>query len=94
MALLPLSTDNSIGGNYNQVNNMVRQLNKEQLTKVFKGAGNNNAIIEGKLPYTGGYGTMYYDANGVPIIIIGILPDGTTGIAVAKPGVSVLSAFS
>ena len=52
-----------------------------------------NAIIQGKLPYEGGYGTLYYDTNGVPNIIIGILPDGTTGIVVAKEGENVIEAF-
>jgi hypothetical protein len=94
MVLLPLSSDNSQSGNYNQVNNMVRQLNKEQTTKVFKGSGNNIAVIEGQLPYDGGYGTLYYDANGIPTIVIGVLPDGTTGLVIAKPGVNVLSLFS
>lgn len=53
-----------------------------------------NAIIQGKLPYDGGYGSLYYDNNGVPNIVIGILPDGTTGIVVAKAGVDVLTVFS
>lgn len=92
MALQPLNTSNSTTTNYNQINDAIRQLNKEQVTKTFKHA-NGNAVIEGKLPYAGGYGSMYYDANGIPIIIIGILPDGTTGIVVSKPGVSVLTAF-
>ena len=75
------------------INGNFAQLDNEVVTKVFKQA-NGNAIIEGKLPYDGGYGTLYYDANGIPSTIIGILPDGSTGIAIAKPGVSVLSAFS
>lgn len=53
-----------------------------------------NAIIQGKLPYNGGYGSLYYDTNGVPNIIIGILPDGTTGLVIAKPGENVIDAFS
>lgn len=93
MSLQPISTANSTGANYNQVNNMVRQLNKEQTTKVFKGPSGSNAVITGKLPYEGGYGTLYYDADGVPTIVIGILPDGTTGMVVAKSGVDVLSLF-
>ena len=73
--------------------NMVRRLNKEQTTKTFKQPG-GNAIITGKLPYEGGYGSLYYDSDGIPSIVIGILPDGTTGIAISKPGEDVLSAFS
>lgn len=93
MALQPLNTGNSLGSNYNQVNDAIRQLNNEQTTKVFKQAG-GYSIIEGQLPYSGGYGTLYYDSNNVPTIIIGILPDGTTGIVVAKPGQNVINAFS
>lgn len=93
MSLKPLSTQNSQGQNYGQVNDMIRQLNREQTTKVFKQA-NGNAIITGKLPYDGGYGSLYYDTNGVPSIVIGILPDGTTGMVVAKEGIDVLTLFS
>lgn len=93
MVLQPISTTNTQGSNYNQINDMVRQLNKEQTVKVFRQA-NGNAIITGKLPYDGGYGTLYYDADGVPSIVIGILPDGTTGLVIAKAGVDVLSLFS
>lgn len=75
------------------INSNFAQLDQEAVTKVFKQAG-GNAIIEGRLPYDGGYGSLYYDANGIPNIVIGILPDGTTGIAIAKPGEDVLSAFS
>ena len=53
-----------------------------------------NAIVQGKLPYDKGYGSLYYDANGIPNIVIGILPDGTTGIVVAKPGENVLDAIA
>lgn len=94
MVLQPISTANSQGSNYNQLNDMVRQLNKEQTTKVFKGAGNTNAIIEGKLPYDGGYGSLYYDTDGTPRIVIGIQPDGTVGLTISKPGQSVLDVFS
>jgi hypothetical protein len=90
---------NPIGGNASfsealpVINGNFAQLDQEAVTKVFKQAS-GNAIIEGKLPYDGGYGSLYYDQNGVPSIVIGILPDGTTGIAIAKPGQDVLSAFS
>lgn len=93
MSLLPTSSTNSLGSNWNTVNDAIRQLNNEQITKTYK-QPNGNVIVEGKLPYSGGYGTIYYDSNGVPIIIIGILPDGNVGIAVAKPGNNVIDAFS
>lgn len=89
----PIGPGSSLDQSIAIINGNFAQLDQEAVTKVFKQA-NGNAIIEGKLPYDGGYGNLYYDANGIPSIIIGILPDGTTGIAIAKPGVSVLDAFS
>lgn len=35
-----------------------------------------------------------YDASGIPLILIGLLPNGSYGLVVAKPGVNVLTAFS
>lgn len=75
------------------INNNFAQLDNEAVTKTFNQA-NGNAIIQGKLPYTGGYGSLYYDTNNVPRILIGIAPDGTMGIFVSKDGESVLDAFS
>jgi hypothetical protein len=94
MALQPVTTSTSTAGNLNQINNMVRQLNNEQKVKVFKGPSGSNAVINGKLPYEGGYGSLYYDTNGIPSIVIGVLPDGTTGLVISKPGVDVLSLFT
>lgn len=93
MAFRPLNSGNSYGQNIGQINDMVRQINKEQTTKTYKQPG-GNAIINGKLPYSGGYGSLYYDSDNIPSIIIGILPDGSTGIVVAKPGINVLDLFS
>ncbi len=93
MAIQPLSTTNSPATNNNTVNDAIRKLNREQTIKVFKQAS-GNAIITGKLPYEGGYGTLYYDTDGIPSIVIGILPDGTVGLVISKPGVDVLSLFT
>lgn len=92
MTFRPLSTSNSTGQNYGQINDMARQLNKEQTVKAFKQPG-GNAVITGKLPYEGGYGTLYYDQNNIPTIVIGVLPDGTTGLVIAKDGIDVLGLF-
>lgn len=73
------------------VNANFAQLDTEAITKVFKQAS-GYAVIEGKLPYDGGYGVLIYDRNGVPSIVSGILPDGTTGMKIAKPGINVLTA--
>lgn len=93
MPFRPLSDQNRYSTNTNEINNMIRTLNKEQTVKTFKQA-TGNAIIVGKLPYEGGYGSLYYDSSGVPSIVIGILPDGTTGIVTAKSGENVIDAFS
>lgn len=93
MSLRPLVSTNSHKQNLSQITDMMRQLNKEQTTKTFKQPG-GNAIINGKLPYQGGYGSLYYDPNNVPSIVIGTLSDGSMGIVVAKDGVDVLSVIS
>jgi hypothetical protein len=93
MNFRPLNTQNSYGQNWGQVNDMVRQLNKEQTVKTFKQPG-GNAIIQGKLPYNGGYGTLYYDTDNIPGIVIGILPSGNMGLVIAKPSKDVLDVFN
>lgn len=99
MSLRPVTPQNSMGQNLGQLNDMVRQLNKEQSVKTFKQAGGNNAIINGRLPFdtdSGAtpYGSLYYDTDGVPSIIIGVLPDNTIGLVIAKEGENVIDAFS
>ena len=99
MPFRPLNSKNSTPQNYGQINDMVRQLNREQQVKTFKQAGGANAIVNGRLPYTTSsgkqaYGSLYYDENGVPIIIIGTTPDGIVDIVAAKDGENVLDAFS
>jgi len=74
------------------INSAFSELDQETVTKVFY-QPNGYAVIQGKLPYSGGYGTMYYDSNAVPIGIIGILPDGTTGFVFTEDGSSVLDVF-
>lgn len=85
----PLQPSTPDGQNLNQINQMIAQVNQEQTVKTFKQA-NGNAIVQGKLPYDGGYGSLYYGSDGTPRIVIGILPDGTVGLAVSKEGFSVL----
>ena len=87
----PVSSQNSNRQNLGQINDMVRQINNEQTTKVFKQPG-GVSIIQGKLPYEGGRGSLYYDSNNIPSILIGITPDGDMAIVVAKPGENVIEA--
>lgn len=67
------------------INSNFSQLDNESVTKVFKQAG-GNAIIEGKLPYEGGYGSLYYDTDGKARILIGITPEGECDLVIAKDG--------
>lgn len=91
MAFRPLSSTNSTPQNYGQVNDMMRQINNEQTTKGFKQPG-GYSVITGKLPYPGGYGTLYYDSNNVPRILIGTSPDdGRIGIWTSKAGQNVIT---
>lgn len=99
MSFRPVTPQNSMGQNLGQINDMVRQLNREQAVKTFKQAGGNNAIINGRLPFetstgTTPYGSLYYDTNGIPSILIGVDPDGEISLTIAKEGENVLDAFS
>jgi hypothetical protein len=93
MALLPLSSQNSDQANLNGMNNAIRQLNKEQVTKVFKQPG-GNAIVEGRLPYEGGFGSLYADSNNVWRILIGIAPDGLIDIGVSDTGYDITTLYT
>jgi len=76
------------------INNNFAQLDQESAVKTFNGASGEPSIITGELPYEGGYGSLYYDVNSIPTIVIGVLPDGTTGLVIAKSGVNVLNVFA
>lgn len=76
MSFQPINTQNSQGANFGQLNDMVRQLNKEQITKVFK-FDSNNAVFIGKLPYDGGIGLMVQSPDGSSVGI-GSIPGSTT----------------
>ena len=60
--LRPLSTQNSQGQNYGQINDMIRKLNKEQQTKTYNGANGKPAVTIGKLP-NGEYGLGFSDGT-------------------------------
>lgn len=75
------------------VNKNFAELDNENVTKVYRGANGNVAIIEGKLPYSGGFGTLQYDQDGNSRIIIGIDPDGEVNIHVSKPGYDIVDLF-
>lgn len=92
--LQPVIPSNSYGQNLGQMNNMIRQLNKEQIVKTFKQPG-GNAIIQGKLPYSTpygpAYGTLKYDRTQLARMIDGTHPDGTMNITISKEGYDVIN---
>lgn len=93
MAFQPLNTKNSLGSNFNQVNNMIKQLDREQTVKTFKQVG-GNAIVQGRYSDSR-YGQVYYDSDGDASILIGMAPDdGRMGIWVTKDGSDVLEELS
>lgn len=91
MTFRPVTTSNSLGQNFNELNNVTRQLNKEQQIKVFKGPNNTNAVIIGKYGESG-YGLLIADSTGTNRILIGQAPnDGRPGVWVSKDGEDVLT---
>lgn len=86
----PLNPNSDMSNMVNQINQNFAQLDNENVTKVFKN-GQNNAIIEGRY-MDNRYGQVYYDANGVPRILIGQAPDdGRPGIWISQDGQNVLT---
>lgn len=93
MAFQPLNTKNSLGSNFGQVNNMIKQLEKEQTVKTFKQSG-GNAIVQGRYA-DGKYGNVFYDSTPDARILIGMAPDdGRMGIWVTKDGFDVVDELS
>ena len=91
---IPLSAGTDINQVLAILNKNFGELDNESITKVFRGPNGKTAIIEGKLPYDGGYGALYYDKDGIARILIGIDPDGGIGLYVSKPGEDVVQAFN
>ena len=89
MVFRSVSSGNSDSRNWGQVNDVIRQLSNEQVTKAFKQTG-GNSIVTGKLPATNSYGTLVYDSDNLARILIGTY-DNRVGIWVSKDGVDVLT---
>ncbi len=89
MAFRPLTAQNSYGQNIGQINDVTRQLNKEQVTKVYKGPNNTNAITIGK--YGEGYGFLQANTSGEKHILLGQAPnDGREGLWIISDGYDVI----
>ena len=88
MSFTPVQPSSPLNNNLNQINKMVAQLNKEQTTKIFKGANNTNAVTFGKIG-DNEYGVLVNDGTHNRVIL-GKFPDGTYGLAISKEGYDVL----
>ena len=72
-----------------QINNNFMMLDAETYSKTITG-GDNKQLTSGKLP-NGRYGEVFYDAGGMPRILIGQAPgNGRPGIWITKEGYNVL----
>lgn len=69
------------------------QLDAELVTKTYKQPG-GNAIIEGKLPYEGGFGILIYDSDLIPRILVGIAPDGEIEIGASIEGEDITELYT
>lgn len=74
---------------FQQINNNFMMLDAETYSKTITGGGNKQ-LTSGKLP-NGRYGEVFYDAGGMPRILIGQAPgNGRPGIWITKEGYNVL----
>ena len=71
------------------INNNFMMLDAETYSKTISGGGSKQ-MITGKLA-NGRYGEVFYDAGGMPRILIGQAPnDGRPGLWITKAGFNVL----
>lgn len=74
---------------FQTINNNFMMLDAETYAKTISN-GKNSQMVSGKLP-NGRYGEVFYDAGGMPRILIGQAPgDGRPGIWITKDGFNVL----
>ena len=85
----PINSSQSTKAALQQINNNFMMLDAETYTKTTTN-GKNSQMVSGKLP-NGRYGEVFYDAGGMPRILIGQAPgDGRPGIWITKEGFNVL----
>lgn len=82
----PISQDTPFESALAAINNNFRELDSEVVTKVFKSAGNINALIEGRLPNNLGYGLLFTRPNNTVAIAIYIDENGNPVLKVSKDG--------
>lgn len=85
----PINSNQSTKEALQRINNNFMMLDAETYSKTISGGGNPQ-MISGKLA-NGRYGEVFYDAGGMPRILIGQAPtDGRPGIWITKQGFNVL----
>ena len=85
----PINSNQSTKEALQRINNNFMMLDAETYSKTICGGGNPQ-MISGKLA-NGRYGEVFYDAGGMPRILIGqAATDGRPGIWITKQGFNVL----
>ena len=85
----PINSSQSTKAALQQINNNFMMLDAETYAKTISN-GKNSQMVSGKLS-NGRYGEVFYDAGGMPRILIGQAPgDGRPGIWITKEGFNVL----
>lgn len=86
----PINSEQDLKEALNTINHNFMMLDAETYSKSI-GNGKNDQMVSGKLT-NGRYGEVFYDAGGMPRILIGQAPsDGRPGIWITKEGYNVLN---
>lgn len=86
----PISSEQDLKEALNLINHNFMMLDAETYTKSI-GNGKNSQVVSGKLA-NDRYGEVFYDAKGMPRILIGQAPgNGRPGIWITKEGFNVLN---
>lgn len=84
--------DEKINSVIRQLNEWGRNISNESVSLIQNADDGTVRIIQGKTPFEGVYGTIYYDSTGIPRILVGLAPvDGRPGVWVSKDGQNVIT---
>lgn len=85
----PINSKQDVQEALQAINNNFMMLDAETYAKTISN-GKNSQMVSGKLS-NGRYGEVFYDAGGMPRILIGQAPnDGRPGVWITKEGFNVL----
>lgn len=85
----PINSEQDVQKALQTINNNFMMLDAETYSKTISN-GKNSQMVSGKLS-NGRYGEVFYDAGGMPRILIGQAPnDGRPGVWITKEGFNVL----